>query len=101
LIFFPKADVKVGKGNWATSYNWLNWTSPFGIQTQPSNTIARDQFGSDLVRSRSVNSTFNTPVGNSALEMRFHWSTENLSGDFQDPLPGQVLQNGPTGAHPP
>src|SRR5207248_1660057 len=87
LIFFPKVDIKIGGGNWATSYNWLNWTSPFGIQTQPTNTIAKDQFGDDLVRSRAFNSTYNRPLGGqSALEMRFHWSTETLSGDFDDPL---------------
>jgi len=102
LIFFPKVDIKVGGGNWATSYNWLNWTSPFGIQTQPTNTIAKDQFGDDLVTARSLNSIYNRPVGNSsALEVRFHWSTENLSGDFDPALPGQASVAGPTGSHVP
>jgi hypothetical protein len=102
LIFFPKVDVKIAGGNLSTSYNWLNWTSPFGIQTQPTNTIASDQFGSDLVRARSLNSTYNRAIGSrSALELRFHWSTENLSGDFQDPIAGQPSVAGPTGSHPP
>ncbi|MCU1283967.1 MAG: TonB-dependent receptor plug [Acidobacteriales bacterium] len=102
LLLFPKVDVKIAGGNLATSYNWLNWTSPFGIQTQPTNTIASDQFGSDLVRARSLNSIYNRPTGtNSALELRFHWSTENLSGDFQDPIAGQPSVAGPTGSHPP
>jgi hypothetical protein len=102
LILFPKVDVKILGGNLATSYNWLNWTSPFGIQTQPTNTIAADQFGSDLVRARTLNSVFNRAMGSkSALELRFHWSTENLSGGFQDPLPGQPSVAGPTGSHPP
>ncbi|MCU1309891.1 MAG: TonB-dependent receptor plug, partial [Candidatus Angelobacter sp.] len=102
LILFPKVDVKLLGGNLSTSYNWLNWTSPFGIQTQPTNTIAADQFGSDLVRARSLNSVYNRATGsNSAVELRFHWSTENLSGDFQDPAPGQPSVAGPTGSHPP
>ncbi|MBI2682446.1 MAG: TonB-dependent receptor [Acidobacteriales bacterium] len=102
LIFFPKVDVRVWGGNWSTSYNWLNWTSPSGIQTQPTNTIARDQFGSDLVRARSINSTFNKALTNTvAMELRFHWSTENLSGGFQESLPGQPVRNGVTGAHVP
>jgi len=102
LIFFPKVDLKVLGGNWATSYNWLNWTSPGGIQTQPTNTIARDQFGNDLVRARTVNSIFNRAMGSSAaMELRFHWSSENLIGDFQEALPGQPSQAGPTGSRVP
>jgi hypothetical protein len=102
LIFFPKVDLKVLGGNWATSYNWLNWTSPGGIQTQPTNTIASDQFGNDLVTNRVVNSTFNRAIGTHAsLEARFHWSSENLSGSFQDQLPGQPSVAGITGSHAP
>ncbi len=101
LIFFPKVDWKIGGGNLAVSYNWLNWTSPFGIQTQPTNTIAKDQFGDDLVRARSLNAVYNRPLGNSAIELKFHWSTENLSGDFDTPLPGQPSVAGPTGSHTP
>ena len=101
LIFFPKVDYKVLGGNWSTSYNWLNWTSPSGIQTQPTNTIAKDQFGSDLVRTRALNSIFNRPIGNSALEAKFHWSTETLSGDFGTDLPGQAEVAGILGPHVP
>lgn len=100
LLFFPKVDVKVGGGNWATSYNWLNWTSPFGIQTQPTNTIAKDQFGDDLVISRALNSVYNRAAGsNGAFELKFHWSMENLSGDFDQALPGQAMVAGVTGTH--
>ncbi len=100
LLFFPKVDWKVGGGNWATSYNWLNWTSPFGIQTQPTNTIAKDQFGDDLVISRSLNSIYNRAAGNNAaFEAKFHWSMENLSGDFDQALPGQAMAAGVTGTH--
>lgn len=100
LIFFPKVDIKVGGGNWATSYNWLNWTSPFGIQTQPTNTIAKDQFGDDLVRSRALNTVYNRAAGsNGAFELKFHWSTENLSGDFDQEIPGQADVAGVTGTH--
>jgi hypothetical protein len=103
LIFFPKVDLKVAGGNWATSYNWLNWDSPAGIQTQPTNTIAKDQFGNDLVRTRVVNSVFNRALGTHAsLEARFHWSTENLSGSYQESLPGQPSVIGADGeSHPP
>lgn len=102
LIFFPKVDVKVWNGTWSTSYNWLNWTSPSGIQTQPTNTIARDQFGSDLVRSRTLNSAYSKALNSTtAMELRFHWSSENLSGDFQDTLAGQPSVAGPTGSRPP
>lgn len=102
LIFFPKVDAKVWGGTWSTSYNWLNWTSASGIQTQPTNTIARDQFGSDLVRSRTLNSSYSKALNaTTAMELRFHWSSENLSGDFQDTLAGQPSVAGPTGSRPP
>jgi hypothetical protein len=102
LLFFPKVDIKIWGGNWATSYNWLNWTSPSGIQTQPTNTIAKDQFGSDLVRSRVLNSIYNKALNaKTAMELRFHWSSENLIGDFQTQAPGQPATPGPTGAHAP
>ncbi|HUR37322.1 MAG TPA: TonB-dependent receptor [Terriglobales bacterium] len=102
LLFFPKVDLKVLGGNWATSYNWLNWNSPAGIQTQPTNTIAKDQFGNDLVRTRVLNSIFNRAIGaHTALELRFHWSSENLSGSWQDEIPGQPSVAGVTGSHAP
>lgn len=102
LIFFPKVDLKVLGGNWATSYNWLNWTSPAGIQTGPTISRAKDAFGDDLVRTRTLNSIFNRALGGRAsMELRFHWSSENLSGDWQELLPGQPTVNGVTGAHPP
>src|SRR5882724_9645306 len=56
LIFLPKVDWHLnGKNTLTATYNDLKWNSPAGIQTQATNTRAKDNFGDDFVRARFLN----------------------------------------------
>ena len=49
-LILPKIDWNVNGSNTLTvTYNRLRWDSPNGIQTQATNTRARDNFGDDFV----------------------------------------------------
>ena len=101
-LFLPKLDVRLFGGNLATSFNWLSWNSPSGIQTQPSNILARDEFGNDIVQVKSLNMNYDKAINaTTAMSMKYHWSKEHLSGSWQTPLPGQPSVAGVTGSHPP
>ena len=49
-LFLPKIDWNLNdKNTFTATYNRLRWDSPNGIQTQATNTRARDNFGDDFV----------------------------------------------------
>ncbi len=56
LIFLPKIDWHINSQHvFTATYNQLKWDSPAGIQTQATNTRARDNFGDDFVRAKFLN----------------------------------------------
>ncbi len=90
-LFLPKLDWNINSNNTFTAtYNRLRWNSPAGIQTQATNTRARDNFGDDLVSIDSLNlrlaSTINANLIN---EARFQWGRDNEAQFSQPPLPGE------------
>ena len=55
-LILPKFDWNLNDKNTLTAtYNRLRWKSPAGIQTQATNTRARDNFGNDFVQIDSLN----------------------------------------------
>jgi hypothetical protein len=90
-IILPKIDWHIGSNHVLTAtYNDLKWDSPAGIQTQATNTRARDNFGDDFVRARFLNmrlaSTFSSHVVN---EARFQYGQDFEYEFSQPPLPGE------------
>lgn len=90
-LFLPKIDWNLNSSNTFTAtYNRLRWKSPAGIQTQATNTRARDNFGDDGVNIDSLNlrlaSTISTTLIN---ELRFQWGRDNEFQSSQPPLPGE------------
>ena len=91
LIFLPKVDWHINSNNvFTATYNWLKWDSPAGIQTQATNTRARDNFGDDFVRARFLNlrlaSTFSSKLVN---EARFQYGQDFEYEFSQPPLAGE------------
>jgi outer membrane receptor protein involved in Fe transport len=90
-LFLPKIDWIINDKNSASfSYNRLRWDSPAGIQTQATNTRAKDNFGDDFVNVDSFNarlqSTFTPTMVN---EFRFQYGKDNEFEFSQPPLPGE------------
>src|SRR5882724_5537826 len=91
LIFLPKVDWHIGSNHvFTATYNWLKWDSPAGIQTQATNTLAKDNFGDDFVRARFLNlrlaSTLSSKLVN---EARFQYGQDFEYEFSQPPLPGE------------
>jgi hypothetical protein len=91
LILLPKVDWHINSNNvFTATFNWLKWDSPAGIQTQATNTRARDNFGDDFVRAKFLNlrlsSTFSSKLVN---EARFQWGRDWEYEFSQPPLPGE------------
>jgi hypothetical protein len=90
-LILPKLDWNINdKNTFTATYNRLRWASPAGIQTQATNTRARDNFGDDFVQIDSLNlrlaSTINPTLIN---EARFQWGRDNEFQFSQPPLPGE------------
>jgi outer membrane receptor protein involved in Fe transport len=90
-MFLPKIDWNINQNNTFTAtYNRLRWASPAGIQTQATNTRARDNFGDDFVNIDSLNlrlaSTLSAVLVN---EARFQWGRDNEFEFSQPVLPGE------------
>jgi outer membrane receptor protein involved in Fe transport len=90
-IILPKIDWNINSNHTFTAtYNHLRWDSPAGIQSQATNTRARDNFGDDFVDIDSLNlrlaSTFSSVLVN---EARFQWGRDNEYEFSQPPLPGE------------
>src|SRR5207253_2799949 len=72
------------------TYNDLKWNSPAGIQTQATNTRARDNFGDDFVRARFLNVRLASTLRSTLLnEFRFQWGRDFEYEFSQPPLPGE------------
>src|SRR5438874_13074986 len=73
LIFLPKVDWHLnGKNTLTATYNDLKWNSPAGIQTQATNTRAKDTFRDDFVRARCLNLRLASTLRSTLLnEFRF------------------------------
>ena len=91
LILLPKLDWNINSNNHFTAtYNRLKWDSPAGIQTQATNTRARDNFGDDFVRSDFVNLRLSSTLSSKLLnELRYQWGRDFEYEFSQPPLPGE------------
>ena len=90
-LFLPKLDWIINDTNTLTvSYNRLRWESPAGIQTQATNTRARDNFGDDFVQIDALNVKLASTLSPTVLnEFRFQWGRDNEFQFSQEPLPGE------------
>jgi hypothetical protein len=91
LILLPKVDWHInGSNTFTATYNWLKWDSPAGIQTQATNTRAKDNFGDDFVRAKFLNlrlaSTLSSRLVN---EARFQYGQDFEYEFSQPPLTGE------------
>ena len=78
LIFFPKFDWQINqKHQFTASYNYLNWDSPNGIQTQPVVAFAESGNGGDNVRVDSITLGLVSTVSPTKLnEARFQYARD-------------------------
>jgi hypothetical protein len=90
-LLLPKIDWNINDKNiFTASYNRLRWNSPAGIQTQATNTRARDNFGDDFVEIDSLNIRLASTLTPTLLnEFRFQWGRDNEFQFSQPPLPGE------------
>ncbi len=90
-LFLPKIDWHINSKNvFTATYNDLHWDSPAGIQTQATNRRARDNFGNDFVRAKSLNLRLASTISNRLLnEARFQWGRDFEFEFSQPPLPGE------------
>ena len=90
-LFLPKLDWNINdKNTFTATYNRLRWDSPNGIQTQATNTRARDNFGDDLVKIDWLTLRLASTIGtNMVNEARYQWGVDNETQFSQPPLPGE------------
>ncbi len=90
-LFLPKIDWNINDSNTLTvTYNRLRWNSPNGIQTQATNTRARDNFGDDLVDIDWLTARLSSTLSSSLLnEFRFQWGRDNETQFSRAPLAGE------------
>lgn len=90
-LFLPKIDWNINSSNTLTvTYNRLRWDSPNGIQTQATNTRARDNFGDDIVDIDWVTLRLNSTISPTLLnEARFQWGRDKESQFSTPPFPGE------------
>ena len=91
ILFLPKVDWNINEANTLTvTYNRLRWDSPNGIQTQATNTRARDNFGDDIVDIDWVTVKLNSTVTPNLLnEARFQWGRDKETQFSQPPQAGE------------
>jgi outer membrane receptor protein involved in Fe transport len=90
-LFLPKIDWNINSNNTFTAtYNRLRWDSPNGIQTQATNTRARDNFGDDFVEIDWLTLRLASTITATLLnEARFQWGRDNETQFSQPPFPGE------------
>lgn len=90
-LFLPKIDWNINDSNTLTvTYNRLRWDSPNGIQTQATNTRARDNFGDDFVEIDWVTLRLASTITPTLLnEARFQWGRDNETQFSQPPQAGE------------
>jgi hypothetical protein len=109
-LFLPKIDWNInGSNTFTATYNRLRWDSPNGVQTQATNTRARDNFGDDLVEIDWLTLRLTSTLTSTLLnEARFQYGRDNETQFSQGPVanapsnsfngrsPQVFLQNGLT-----
>lgn len=90
-LILPKLDWHINDKNvFTATYNRLRWDSPNGIQTQATNTRAKDNFGDDFVEIDWLTLRLNSTISSALLnEARFQWGRDNEFQFSQPPLPGE------------
>jgi hypothetical protein len=90
-IFLPKIDWNISERNHASfEVNRMRWYSPQGIQTQASNTLGVNSFGSDYVRDTWGIAKLSTFITNSmANEARYQYGRDF---EFQFPQPPSAYE---------
>ncbi len=90
ILILPKIDWHINQDHTFTAtYNRLRWDSPAGIQTQATNTRARDNFGDDFVDVDTLNLRLASTLSQTLVnEFRMQWSRDNEYQTSQPPLPG-------------
>ncbi|HEX7957153.1 MAG TPA: TonB-dependent receptor, partial [Pyrinomonadaceae bacterium] len=77
-LFLPKIDWNINDSNsFSATYNRLRWVSPNGVQTQATNTRARDNFGDDGVEIDWITLRLNSTLTSRFLnEARFQYGRD-------------------------
>lgn len=90
-LFLPKLDWDINSSNrFTATYNRLRWDSPNGIQTQATNTRARDNFGDDFVEIDWLTLRLASTISPTLLnEARFQWGRDNETQFSQPPQAGE------------
>jgi hypothetical protein len=90
-LFLPKVDWNINnKNTFTATYNRLRWDSPNGVQTQATNTRARDNFGDDLVDIDWVTLRLTSTISNTLLnEARYQWGRDLERQFSQGPQTGE------------
>ncbi len=90
-LFLPKVDWNINDANkFTVTYNRLRWDSPNGVQTQATNTRARDNFGDDLVDIDWVTLRLTSTLTNTLLnEARFQYGRDLERQFSQAPQAGE------------
>jgi hypothetical protein len=101
-LFLPKVDWNINNSNTFTAtYNRLRWNSPNGIQTQATNTRARDNFGDDIVKIDWLTLRLTSTVTPTLLnEARFQWGRDDESQFSQGPQSAGQPTNSLNGRSP-
>ncbi|HEX8559221.1 MAG TPA: TonB-dependent receptor [Pyrinomonadaceae bacterium] len=92
-LFLPKVDWNINdKNTFTATYNRLRWNSLNGVQTQATNTRARDNFGDDLVEIDWITLRLTSTLTSTLLnEGRFQYGRDNETQFSQG-----ALSNAPT-----
>ncbi len=90
-LFLPKLDWNINdKNTFTATYNRLRWDSPNGIQTQATNTRARDNFGDDFVEIDWLTLRLASTISSNFVnELRYQWGVDNETQFSQPPLAGE------------
>ena len=103
-ILFPKVDWNVNSKNHASfSFNRMRWTSPAGVQTQPTVTRGIASFGDDFVKETWGVAKLDTMINsNLANQLRFQYGRDFGFQLAQAPTAYELkhLVNAPTFTNP-
>jgi Carboxypeptidase regulatory-like domain/TonB dependent receptor len=90
-LFLPKVDWNINsKNTFTATYNRLRWDSPNGVQTQATNTRARDNFGDDIVDIDWVTLRLTSTISSKLLnEARYQWGRDKEVQFSREPQAGE------------
>jgi hypothetical protein len=91
MLLLPKVDWNINdKNTFTATYNRLRWDSPNGVQTQATNTRARDNFGDDIVDIDWVTLRLTSTITSRLLnEARYQWGRDKEQQFSQAPQAGE------------